>query len=107
MRSSAVPLHARVGAGPVLRGAAFVLGGLLALRFAAVWANAFAGTTLPVPGSIGFTLLFTAFSLLHAISTLGWRRALSFFMVCAGVSWCFEAVGLASGLVYGPYHYGD
>lgn len=107
MRSFAVRLHPKDGASPVLRGAVFVLGGLLVLRFAAVWANAFAGTTLPVPGSIGFTLLFTAFSLLHVISTLGWRRALSFFVACAGVSWCFEAVGIATGLVYGPYHYGD
>jgi hypothetical protein len=53
--------------------------GLLALRFVTQWANAFAGTSLPVPDSIGFTLLFTAFSLLHATGLLGWRRALAFW----------------------------
>jgi putative membrane protein len=68
--------------------------------------NAFAGESLPVPGSIGFTLLFTAFSVLHAASLLGWRRSLAFLLVCAAVSWCFEEAGVGTGLVYGAYHYG-
>ncbi len=92
---------------PVLRGLAWLLFALLALRFAALWANAFAGTSLPVPGSIGFTLLFTAFSVLHAASFLDWRRSLAFLFVCAVVSWCFEEVGVSTGLVYGAYHYGS
>jgi len=58
-----------------------------------------------VPGSIGFTLMFTAFSVLHAASILGWRRSLAFLLVCAVVSWCFEEVGVSTGLVYGAYHY--
>lgn len=80
---------------------------LLVLRFVVLWLNSFTGTSLPVPGSIGFTLLFTAFSLLHAASRLGWPRALVFLTVCAVVSWCFEAVGVETGLVYGAYHYSD
>jgi putative membrane protein len=91
----------------VLRGLAWLLFVLLALRFAALWADAFAGTSLPFPGSIGFTLLFTAFSVLHAASLLGWRRSLAFLLVCAVVSWCFEEVGVSTGLVYGAYHYGN
>ena len=58
-----------------------------------------------MPGSIGFTLMFTAFSVLHAASILGWRRSLAFLLVCAVVSWCFEEVGVSTGLVYGAYHY--
>jgi hypothetical protein len=58
--------------GPVLRRLAWLLFALLTLRFVAIWADAFAGAGLPVPGSIGFTLMFTAFSVLHAASILGW-----------------------------------
>jgi putative membrane protein len=78
---------------------------VLALRFVFAWANTFAGLSLPSLGDIGFTLVFTAFSVLHAGSTLGWRRAIAFLVICAVVSWAFEAVGIATGLVYGPYHY--
>jgi len=49
--------------------------------------------------------MFTAFSVLHAASILGWRRSLAFLLVCAVVSWCFEEVGVSTGLVYGAYHY--
>ena len=91
--------------GPVLRRLAWLLFALLTLRFVAIWADAFAGAGLPVPGSIGFTLMFTAFSVLHAVSILGWPRSLAFFLVCAVVSWCFEEVGVSTGLVYGAYHY--
>ena len=67
--------------GPVLRGLAWLLFVLLTLRFVVIWADAFAGAGLPVPGSIGFTLMFTAFSVLHAASILGWRRSLAFLLV--------------------------
>lgn len=60
---------------------------------------------LPNIGNTPFTLFFTAFALLHAAVTLGPRRALSFFALAAVISWCFEQVGVATGLVYGPYHY--
>ena len=94
-----------VESGPVLRRLAWLLFALLTLRFVAIWADAFAGAGLPVPGSIGFTLMFTTFSVLHAASILGWPRSLAFFLVCAVVSWCFEEVGVSTGLVYGAYHY--
>jgi uncharacterized membrane protein len=92
----------------LVRGAVWVLLGVLVLRFAAMWLDVFAGVSIPVQigGSIGFTLVFTTFSVLHAGCVLGWRRAVAFFTLCAVVTWSFEAVGIATGLVYGAYHYG-
>lgn len=84
----------------------WLLFGLFALRFVFQWLDTFGGLTLPVPDSIELTLIFTAFAIMHATSQLGWKRALAFLTICAVVSWCFEAVGIATGLVYGPYHYG-
>ena len=56
-----------------MRGAVWVLLGVLVLRFAAMWLDAFAGVSIPVQagGSIGFTLVFTAFSVVHAGCVLG------------------------------------
>ena len=47
------------------------------------------------------------FSLGHATYALGWRRTAVFLALSAGISWIFEQVGVATGLVYGAYHYGD
>jgi len=52
-------------------------------------------------------LLLGGFSLCHAIYTLGLRHALLFLALAALVSLAFEAVGVATGAVYGPYHYTD
>jgi putative membrane protein len=62
---------------------------------------------LPTLGNIGFTLVFTGFSASHAGAALGWKRTAAFFAISAIVSWLFEYVGVATGAVYGPYHYGD
>lgn len=79
----------------------------LALRFAFIWANSLAGTSLPLISGTGFAVIFTTFSLLHAASILGWRRAILFLLTCVVVSWCFEEVGIATGAVYGAYHYSN
>lgn len=47
------------------------------------------------------------FSLLHAILLLGGRGGLAFFGLSVIMTWFFEQVGVASGRVFGPYHYGD
>lgn len=60
---------------------------------------------IPNIGNIPFTLFFTAFALTHAAATLGPRRAAWFFALAAAISWCFEEVGVATGLIYGSYHY--
>jgi len=52
-------------------------------------------------------LLLGGFSLSHAITMLGWRHALAFAALSTIISLAFEAVGVATGVIYGPYHYAD
>jgi uncharacterized membrane protein len=56
----------------------------------------------PITTLVGFT-----FALLHASQREGWSRALRLLALVFGVSLLFESVGVATGLVYGPYHYTD
>ena len=50
------------------------------------------------------TTSFT-FALLHAGQREGWTRALRLLALVLGVSLLFESIGVATGLIYGPYHY--
>jgi putative membrane protein len=95
------------GRGRALRVIVWLLLAAVFLRYGFIWADTFAGASLPHIGSKGFTVIFAAFSILHAGSVLGWRRAVAFLVICVVVSWGFEAVGVATGMVYGAYHYGD
>jgi putative membrane protein len=85
----------------------WLLFAVMALHYGFAWVNAQAGTALPHLGDVPFTLVFTGFSLLHAWQRLGPRRTVAFFVITALVSWCFEQVGVSTGLVYGAYHYSD
>lgn len=59
-----------------------------------------------LPGGISLsTMLVMIFSLSHATLALGWRHSLIFFAVSAVISWGFEQAGVATGAIYGPYHY--
>lgn len=51
------------------------------------------------------TLIGLAFAVLHAGQRLGWRRALTFMMLTFVISLAYESIGVATGWVYGPYHY--
>jgi len=53
------------------------------------------------------TLAGSTFALLHAARREGWTRALRLLALVFAVSLLFESVGVATGLVYGPYHYTD
>src|SRR5512137_2300126 len=53
------------------------------------------------------TLLAFIFAILHSYRTLGWRYALLLLVLTFGVSLLFECVGVATGWIYGPYHYTD
>ena len=53
------------------------------------------------------TLVGFAFALVHAWRRSGWKRALGWAAITFLVSLTFESVGVATGLVYGPYHYTD
>ena len=61
----------------------------------------------PTGGLHGQTLVLVLFSLTHAWYALGWRHTLVFFALSAVISWMFEQIGVATGLIYGPYHYTD
>jgi uncharacterized membrane protein len=61
---------------------------------------------LPAVGGMGLpTIALMLFSLFHACYALGWRHTLIFFIISAVVSWSFEQIGVATGAIYGPYHY--
>lgn len=61
-----------------------------------------------VLGGIGvLAVILMLFSFLHATYALGWRHSLIFFALSAVISWAFEQVGVATGVVYGAYHYTD
>ncbi len=61
-----------------------------------------------LPGGLnGLTSMLVVFSICHAVFVLGPRHAGIFFVGSAIVSWCFEQAGVATGAVYGPYHYTD
>ncbi len=51
------------------------------------------------------TLLAFTFAILHGYQNLGWRKTLLLLGLTFGVSLLFESVGVATGWVYGPYHY--
>ena len=81
---------------------------LLASHVWGIWVMSYAKNPKDVAyrtteGNQGFTnLLFVA---LHACQTLGWRAALLLWALSAAISWAFEHVGVATGAVYGTYHY--
>src|SRR5690349_11791546 len=53
------------------------------------------------------TLALLTFSVLHSLYLLGAPRTLALFVLGAVISWGFEQAGVATGFVYGPYHYTD
>ncbi|HWQ05440.1 MAG TPA: carotenoid biosynthesis protein [Longilinea sp.] len=53
------------------------------------------------------TLVTFSFAVLHAGSSFGWRRGLTLLVIVVATGLAFESVGVATGIVYGPYHYTD
>ena len=61
-----------------------------------------------VPGGLKMlTAVLALFSLAHAWYALGVRHTLAFFGLSAVISWAFEQAGVATGFVFGAYHYTD
>jgi putative membrane protein len=58
-------------------------------------------------GLISLTTIVAMSSLAHAWYSLGGRHTLAFFGLSAVISWVYEQVGVATGLVFGAYHYTD
>jgi uncharacterized membrane protein len=48
-----------------------------------------------------------AFMILHGKMALGWKRLLAFAAITVAVSFTAEAAGVATGWVFGKYHYAD
>jgi putative membrane protein len=55
----------------------------------------------------GVAIFVALFSLLHGLAALGWRNTLALFGITAVIGWSFEQAGVATGLIYGVYHYSD
>jgi len=51
------------------------------------------------------TFIGFSFALLHASQRMGWKRAWILLACVFVVSLTFESVGVATGWIYGPYHY--
>lgn len=60
----------------------------------------------PLAGGLNaVTLVMLLFSLVHAAYAIGWRHTSVFFATSAVISWVYEESGVATGAIYGPYHY--
>jgi uncharacterized membrane protein len=47
------------------------------------------------------------FVVVHGYIAFGWRNIIAFIVITTVVSFISEALGVATGLVFGPYHYSD
>jgi len=53
------------------------------------------------------TFLPFLFAIAHASQRLGWKRMFAMLSLTFAVSLLFESLGVATGWIYGPYHYTD
>jgi uncharacterized membrane protein len=83
----------------------------LFILYALITAYSILGRPLGIAPAMVFTPLVTlagfSFALTHAGQREGWPGALRMLALVFGVSLLFECVGVATGWVYGPYHYTD
>ena len=83
----------------------------LLILYALITIYSIVGSTLGIGSSRFITPLVTlaglVFALLHSGQREGWGRALRLLALVFIVSLLFESVGVATGWVYGPYHYTD
>ncbi len=91
----------------ILRRISLYLLMLYALLTAFSIANtAVGGKSIPLLTPL-ITLSGFSFALVHALQREGWQRALRLLALVFGVSLLFESVGVATGWIYGPYHYSN
>jgi uncharacterized membrane protein len=84
---------------------------VLLILYALITAWSILGRPLGIAPSNLFTPLVAlagfSFALVHAVQREGWQGALRLLALVFGISLLFESVGVATGWVYGPYHYTD
>jgi uncharacterized membrane protein len=84
---------------------------ILLILYALMTVYTILGRPFGIAPAMVFTPLVTlagfAFAMLHAGQRQGWQGALRLLALVFGVSLLFESVGVATGWVYGPYHYTD
>ncbi len=78
---------------------------LYAVGSAVVVAVGLLGGRIPPSVTTMLTVLAFTFALLHGAVSLGWGRILLLVGLTFGISLLFESVGVATGYIYGPYHY--
>jgi uncharacterized membrane protein len=82
---------------------------IVLILLVAITAYATISVWLPVPRWAGLTTLNTitglCLALLHGAQMLGWRRLLALFGIVVVTGLLMESLGVATGWVYGPYHY--
>jgi uncharacterized membrane protein len=62
---------------------------------------------LPHVGVTLRVIALTFFAFIHAGTTFGWATGSLMFLTTGFVTWSFEQVGVATGAIYGHYHYSD
>jgi uncharacterized membrane protein len=80
---------------------------IYALATLGVSFSGFFGVQVPPIVTVLLTALGFTFALLHGAVTIGWRNSLLFVLFTFVISLVFESIGVATGLIYGPYHYTD
>ena len=78
---------------------------IYAIASGAVVVYGMVGGRVPPTVTTLLTVLAFAFALLHGSVRLGWSKILLLVGLTFGISLLFESVGVATGLIYGPYHY--
>jgi len=74
-----------------------VIGALVALTLAGVGLHGYQGVaTGEKPGLLAASLIFGLMSLGHAVYLLGWKRALTLFVLSATLSYMFESLSIAT-----------
>jgi putative membrane protein len=84
---------------------ASILLGVYAVLTAYTVFRSFLGLTIQSFFTPLLTIVAFTFALLHGSQRLGWKRILLLLALTFIVSLLFESVGVATGLIYGKYHY--
>lgn len=80
---------------------------LFALNAIYVGASLLVGRTPPVFFFMLVTFLPFTVAILHAGGRLGWRSMVMMLGISFAVSLTFESIGVATGRIYGSYHYAE